>query len=81
VAIAGTISRAWAAWKRFGHTMANLVGVALFTILYVLVFSPIALVMKLRGRKFLPHFRGDEATFFLPKAKIAPTLESMRRQG
>lgn len=61
--------------------MANLVGIALFIILYVLVFSPIALVVKLRGRKFLPRFRGDETTYFLPKAQIDPTLESMRRQG
>ena len=61
--------------------MANFVGIALFSILYFVVFAPVAAVLKVRGRKFLPHFRGDERSYFLPKDRIEPTLEFMRRQG
>ena len=74
-------SRAWAAWKRFGQRIGGLVGLGMFAVLYVVLFAPVALILKMRGRRFLPRFRGDEPSYFLPKDRIEPTLEFMRRQG
>ena len=39
--------RAWGAWKRFGQKMAELVGVAIFAVLYCVAFAPMAVVLKL----------------------------------
>ena len=71
----------FAKWKRVGEFIAHGVGMVLFALLWLVVFAPVALLMKLLGRKFLPRFTGREETYFLPKARIEPTLESMRRQG
>jgi hypothetical protein len=70
----------WQGWKRFGFFMAKLFGYLLFAILYVVVFAPVALVAKLRGRQFLPHFDKSAPTYFLPRDKIEATLEYLRRQ-
>ena len=70
----------FAAWKRFGLWLANAVGLLLFAIIYALVFAPLAAVVKLSGRRFLPRFTGGEKTYCLPKDRIEPTLEYMKRQ-
>lgn len=75
------LARIWSAWKRFGEHMAAVFAMVFFGLLYVVVFAPVALVWKIRGRHFLPRFRGDESTYFLPKEKSEPTLESLRRQS
>jgi hypothetical protein len=67
--------------RRVGELIAHGVGIALFALLWLLAFAPVALAMKLTGRKFLPKFTGSEDTYFLPKERIEPTLESMRKQG
>ena len=61
--------------------MAGYVAVVLFAVLYIIAFAPIALVFRMRGRRFLPVFRGDEDTYFLPKERIEPTLDFLRKQG
>jgi hypothetical protein len=76
-----SLKRFWTAWKHFGEVIAGYVAVAIFAVLYVIAFAPIAILLKLRGRRFLPVFRGDEATYFLPKDKIEPTMEFMKKQG
>jgi hypothetical protein len=75
------LSRFWTKWKRFGERMSNYFGIGLFAVMYFTMFAPLAILFKIMGRKFLPHFNGDEPTFFLPKARIEPTLESMEKQG
>ena len=67
--------------KRVADAISRFVAMGLFSVLYVVVFAPVALFMKLRGRKFLPEFTGSESTYFLPKERVEPTLESMRKQG
>lgn len=52
----------------------------IFGILWLVAFAPLALFMKVRRRRFLPVFHGDEPTFFLPKEKMEPTIEAMKRQ-
>ena len=70
----------WQGWKRFGFFMARLFGRVLFAILYVVVFAPVALVVKLRGRHFLPQFDKPAPSYFRPRDKIEATLEYLRRQ-
>jgi hypothetical protein len=76
----GPFGKLFAAWRRLGELLAHAVAMVLFAALYFVVFAPLALFMKLRGRRFLPHFTGKEPTYFLPKARIEPTIESMKRQ-
>ena len=68
------------AWMRFGEKMAEYFGIGLFAVLYVVAFAPMALACRMLGKRFLPHFRGDEKTYYLPKEKIEPTMEYMKRQ-
>ena len=77
---AGKAGRAWAAWKRAGEKAAHVIGIILFALLWIFALGPIALVLKFRGRKLLPEFRGNEETYYLPKDPIEPTLEQMKRQ-
>lgn len=72
--------RAWGAWKRFGQKMAELVGVAIFAVLYCVAFAPMAAVLKLMGRRFLPVFQGSEESYYHRKDEIRPTREYLQRQ-
>lgn len=74
------LARAWAKWKRFGARAGEIFGIVLFTIMYWLLFAPVALFFKARGRRFLPQLGDQDKTWYLPKEKIDPTLEYMKRQ-
>ena len=74
------LKRAWAAWKRFGQRMAEFVGVLIFAVLYFVAFAPLAAVMKVLGKRFLPSFTGEEATYYHKKEEIQPTREYLQRQ-
>jgi hypothetical protein len=73
-------TRIEAVLKPVGEWMAFALSAVVFGLFYWLLFAPVALVMKVRGRHFLPRFTGDEPTFFLPKDPIEPTLKWMSRQ-
>lgn len=66
--------------KAVGERMAFALSVAVFGFFYWVLFAPVAAVMKIRRRRFLPRFTGDEPSFFLPKEPIEPTLKWMSRQ-
>ncbi len=68
-------------WKRFGEFMAEKVTLVIFTLLFVFLFAPFAIVLKLLGKHFLPRFTGEEESYYLPKEHIKPTVESLKRQG
>ncbi|MCX7625226.1 MAG: hypothetical protein N2Z21_03325 [Candidatus Sumerlaeaceae bacterium] len=70
----------WNKWQRFGVFLARLFGHAIFAVLYVFLFAPVALIAKLTGKRFLERFETPVHTFFTPKEKIRPTLDYMRRQ-
>lgn len=74
------LKKIWNGWKRICLGAAAYFGLGLFAILYVVVFAPLAIFMKLRGKRFLPQFKGDESTFYFTKDKIEPTLDYMKRQ-
>jgi hypothetical protein len=68
-------------WKLFGDFMSEVVTRIIFSILFVVVFAPVAIVLKLMGKRFLPQFKSTDTTFYLPKEKLPPSLEVMKRQG
>ncbi len=70
----------WEKWKQLGFFLARLFGYVLFAVLYVVLFAPVALIAKLLGKHFLPQFPSSTPTYFLPKERIKPTLEYLRRQ-
>jgi hypothetical protein len=71
---------AWELWKKFGHFAAEWFSRALFALLYLLLFAPVALIARLAGKRFLPHFDANCESFFLPKEKIPPRIERLRKQ-
>ena len=75
-----SMKKFFAAWKQFGQWMAHAVGMLIFAVLYMVLFAPLALVLKLSGRHFLPRFTGEEKTYFLPREKIEPTMDFLKRQ-
>lgn len=74
------VARAWGAWTRAGEKAAHIVGMVLFALLWGVALAPIAVWFKVRGRRLLPSFKGDEDTYYLPKEPVEHTLERMRRQ-
>ena len=78
--ITSTMARFAAEAKRVGDRVSWVISVAIFSILYFVVFAPTALALKLGGRQYLPVFRGDESSFFLKRAPVEPTMDYARRQ-
>jgi len=74
------ISRLTSALRLLAEKIAWILSMVIFAILYVIAFAPLALVMKLRGRRFLPVLDGTEKTYFFPKEKITPDMAFMKRQ-
>lgn len=72
--------RLWSAWRHAGEKAAHLLGLVLFTLLWIFALGPVAIVLKLRGKRLLPHFTGAEDSFYLPKEPVEPTLEAMKKQ-
>lgn len=71
----------WRRWHKLGQAMAELFSRLLFALLYIGLFAPVALVAKLSGRRFLPTFDRKSSSYYLPKEKVEPTIEFLRRQG
>ena len=70
--------------NNFGKVIAEFVAgylaIVIFFVLYIIAFAPLALIMRMRGRHFLPQFARDANSFYLMKEKIEPTPERMKRQ-
>jgi hypothetical protein len=77
---AGRTRRFVSGWNRAGERAAQLFGIVLFALLYFVALAPVALLLKLTGKKLLPEFTGEESTFYLPKEPMEHTLEQARRQ-
>ncbi len=75
-----SVARLTATLKHVGDRVSWVVSVAIFSVLYFVVFAPTALALKLGGRQYLPVFRGDEPSFFLKRAPVEPTMDYARRQ-
>ncbi len=81
MSLATTIRRIHGGLKRFGDFMTHWVGMLIFVVLYAVCFAPMAVWHKMTGKRFLPHFTGDETSFFLQRKPVEPTMEFMKKQG
>jgi hypothetical protein len=73
------LRRAWEGWKRFAFWLGDKQATLIYTILYVVLVGPIALVRRPFADPLLARARHRE-TFWLPRAPIPVTLEEARRQ-
>jgi len=76
--MAKALSAVWGAVRRLLHLIGRVVTVVLLTVLYVAVFVPLGLVLRLVGRTpLLPREEGG--TTWRPRAPEDETLEAARR--
>jgi hypothetical protein len=69
------------AWAGFGRKIAGFVGVAIFALLFIVVVTPYAFVLRLWRKGFLPEFSDRAPSYYLAAEDAEPTLEQMRKQG
>lgn len=68
-------------WMKLGLLLFKAVNPLVMGILFLLVITPMGLLMRLFGKDFL-RLRGDEKapTYWLPRTPPGPSGESMRQQ-
>ena len=77
------LSNIWAGWKRIAHTIGRFQTRLLISLFYVLVISPLGLIMRLFGWDPLEvrRSKAHRDTNWKPAAPEEPNLDSMRRQS
>lgn len=65
---------------RAGEKAAAVLGIAIFAVLYVIVFAPTAIIMKLSGKKFFTPEEANAESWFVSRSQLPATLEWMKRQ-
>lgn len=69
------------AWMKLGELMAAIVNPLIMLAMFALVFTPIAVVMRLRGRDVLQLRRGKTAASYWRSRQLEPrSLEQLKRQ-
>jgi hypothetical protein len=66
--------------KWIGGKIGVIITTILLTLIYCSVFALTAILLRLSRKRLLPAFKKEAQTYWLPKEKIEPTMESMRRQ-
>jgi hypothetical protein len=68
-------------WTRFGLLLSRITNPLILGLMYYLVMTPVALVMKLVGHDPLQRkFDPDKETYWQEKQPVGPAPESMRNQ-
>lgn len=77
------LSNIWAGWKRVAHAIGRFQTRLLISLFYVLVISPLGLIMRLFGWDPLEVRRSKARrdTNWKPAASEEPNLDTMRRQS
>lgn len=73
------LRRAWEAWKRFAFWLGDKQATLIYTLLYVLMLGPVAVVRRLMSDPLLVRGR-HQPTFWRPRVQVPPTLDEARRQ-
>jgi hypothetical protein len=73
------LKRAWAAWKRFAFWLGDKQATLIYSLLYVVLIGPIALVRRFVSDPLQSRAR-DRASFWLPRVQPPATLAEARRQ-
>ncbi len=67
-------------WMAFAHVVGVVQNFILLTLLYFLLFGPIALCLRLLGHDLLGLRRDDRASLYFPKDHVPTDLERCERQ-
>lgn len=68
-------------WTRFGLLLSKLTNPIITAILYYLVFVPIGLLMRLRGKDMLPlRFDSKAVTYWIERRPPGPPPKTMANQ-
>ena len=66
--------------KWIAGRIGALITIMLLTVVYCTIFALTAILLKLSGKRLLPDCKKGTQTYWLPKEKIDPTMDFMRRQ-
>ncbi len=66
--------------KWIGRRIGAVITILLLTVVYCTIFALTAILLKLSGKRLLPACKKGTQTYWLPKEKIEPTMDFMRRQ-
>ena len=73
------LRRVWEGWKKIALWIGDKQATLIYTILYVVVLGPVALVRRALTDPLLARARRRDS-YWLPRVTPPPTLESARRQ-
>ena len=73
-----SLSRGWAAWKRFARLIGEFNGRVLLTLLYVVLIVPSGLVLRLLADPL--RRRRPQGSNWTPRSPVPATLDEARRQ-
>ena len=73
------LKHAWVAWKRFAFWLGDKQATLIYTVLYIVLIGPIALVRRFTADPLQSRAR-DRASFWLPRTQPPATLAEARRQ-
>jgi hypothetical protein len=69
------------AWLMFGRLLHRIVSPLVMGVIFFLCVTPIAYIMRFRGKDvLLLKRRPDLTSYWIPRGLSAPTSESMKRQ-
>jgi hypothetical protein len=67
-------------WKKFTKRLIAVQTVIILSLAYFTVFALTAVLVKIFGKKLLPHFRRTDMTYWTKKEKIENTMDFLKRQ-
>ena len=73
-----SLSRSWAAWKKFARLIGEFNGRVLLTLLYVVLIVPSGLVLRLLADPL--RRRRPQGSNWTPRSPAPATLDEARRQ-
>ena len=79
LAIPGALGPVYNAWMGLSRLLSKITTPIFMGVMYFLVFTPVAFVMRIIGRRVLVHPSHD-GTYWIEREVASPDAESMRRQ-
>ena len=79
--MADRMKRLWRWWKRFAERVGNIQARLLLIVLYFLVVSPVALLLKLLADPLALRRGPDRRSGWVPRVARATDIEEGRRQS
>ncbi len=67
-------------WMKFAYGVAWVNTRIILTIVYLIVFAPFALIMRLLRTDHLRLRKGDLRSYWIKKENVDPTIDRHRRQ-